>query len=114
LSFHQSVAAGLDGQLEIVRPKRGSVDLFRAYHVMVDGHDMGEVRRGQAHRLWIAPGLHEVHLVIDWCRSPMVNVEVDPGETVTLLCWPTYPFWRTKTALANPDKWIVLEPSSDV
>lgn len=38
--------AGSGGHLEIFRPKRGSSDLFRAYHVLVDGDDIGEVRRG--------------------------------------------------------------------
>lgn len=40
-------AAGSDGQLEIVRSKRGA-DRYRAYHVMVNGDDIGEVRRGQS------------------------------------------------------------------
>ena len=105
---------GSDGQLEIFRPKRGSVDLFRAYHVTVNGDDMGEVRRGHSRRLRIAPGIHEVHLVIDWCRSPSIDIDVASGETVKLLCWPKFQFWQTKTALANPDEWIVLAHSADV
>jgi hypothetical protein len=103
-----------DGGLEIFRPKRGSVDLFRAYHVIVNGDDMGEVKRGQSLRLAITPGRHEVHLVIDWCRSPSINMEISLGETVNLVCWPKFQFWRTKTALANPDEWIVLERAADV
>jgi hypothetical protein len=97
------------GQLEIVRPKRGTLDLFRAYHVVIDEHDVGEVRRGESRVFWTPPGRHEVHLVIDWCRSPSVDVDVALGETVRLLCWPKFQFWTAKRGLANPDEWLVLE-----
>jgi hypothetical protein len=106
--------AGSNGQLEVSRPKRGSMDLFRAYHVLVDGADVGEVRRGQSRLLYIAPGKHEVHLEIDWARSPSVDIDVAPGETVRLVCWPKLPAWQSKKALAKPDEWIVLEHSADV
>jgi hypothetical protein len=103
-----------EGQLEISRPKRGSGDLFRAYHVTVDGNDIGEVRRGQSRLFWIAPGRHEVHLVIDWARSPSIDMDVISGETVRLVCWPKFHFWQVNTAMANPDEWIVLAHSADV
>lgn len=106
--------AGSNGQLEIFRPKRGSMDLFRAYHVLVDGADIGEVRRGQLRLFHIPPGRHEVHLVIDWARSPSVDVDVASGETVRLICWPKFPGWQSKKALAKPDEWIVLAHSADV
>jgi hypothetical protein len=84
---------GSDGKLEICRPKRGP-DLFRSYHVLVDGNDIGEVRRGQSQLFQITPGRHEVHLVIDWARSPSSDVDVVSGETVKLVCWPKYHFGR--------------------
>jgi hypothetical protein len=106
--------AGSNGQLEISRPKRGSMDLFRAYHVLVDGADVGEVRRGQSRLLYIVPGQHEVHLEIDWARSPSVDIDVASGETVRLICWPKFPSWQSKKALSRPGEWIVLEHSADV
>lgn len=102
------------GQLEIVRPKRGSSDLFRAYHVLVDGDDIGEVRRGQSRLFWIVPGRHEVHLVIDWARSPSIDIDVVSGEAIRLTCWPKFHFGQAKKAMANPDEWIVLERAADV
>lgn len=102
------------GQLEISRRKRGSGDLFRAYHVLVDGNDIGEIRRGELRRFPIAAGPHEIHLVIDWCESPSVNAEVQPGGNVKLECWPRFSAWQWKTAVANPNEWIALAlaPSS--
>jgi hypothetical protein len=107
-------AAGSGGQLEIFRPKRGSVGLFSAYHVIVDGGDVGEVKRGQSQVVPVAPGRHEVHLEIGWCRSPSIAVEVVLGETVKLVCWPKFQFWQAKRGLNTPDDWIVLERAADV
>jgi hypothetical protein len=106
--------AGSNGQLEIFRPKRGSVGLFSAYHVIVDGGDVGEIKRGQSQVVPLAPGRHEVHLEIGWCRSPLIAVEVVSGETVKLECWPKFQFWQAKKGLNTPDDWIVLERSTDV
>jgi hypothetical protein len=105
--------AGSGGQLEIFRPKRGP-DLFRAYHVLVDEDDIGEVRRGQSRIFQISPGRHEVHLVIDWARSPSIDIDAVSGDTIKLVCWPKFHFGQAKKAMANPDEWIVLERAADV
>ncbi len=102
------------GQLQVSRARRGSVDLFRAYRVLVDGEDMGEVKRGQSRLVHVAPGRHEVHLAIDWCRSPSIEVDVAPGENVKLACWPKFQVWQMQRALANPDECIVLAHNADV
>ena len=107
-------SAGAGGWLEVCRPKRGTSDLFRAYHVLVDGDDIGEVRRGQLRLFWVTSGRHEVHLVIDWARSPSIQVNVVSGETVKLVCWPKFHLGQAKKAMANPDEWIVLERASGV
>ena len=99
--------------LEVFRPKRGSMDLFRSYHVIADGNDIGEVRRGQARLFHIAAGGHEVHLKIDWARSPSIDVDAASGETVKLVCWPNFKAWQAKRGLANPDEWIFLARSVD-
>jgi hypothetical protein len=90
------------------------MDLFRAYRVMVDGDDVGEVNRGQSRLFNISSGQHEVHLGIDWCRSPSIEVDVTSGDTVGLVCWPKFQAWQVKTALAKPDEWIVLAQRTDV
>lgn len=106
--------AAAAGYLEVCQPKRGSIDLFRAYHVVVDGDDVGEVRRGQLRLVHVSPGRHEVHLVIDWARSPSIDVDIASGETVKLVCWPKFHLGQARRAMANPDEWIILEPSRDV
>lgn len=115
----RSVPVGLPeadsgSQLEVSRAKRGTAGLFSTYRVMVDGAQVGEVGRGQSRFIRLASGRHEVHLEIAWARSPSVEVDVAPGETARLVCWPKFQAWQWRTALANPDECIVLERSADV
>lgn len=95
-------------RLEISRSKRGP-GLFVAFHVMVDGDDVGEVRRGQTRLFQIAACRHEVHLEMAWSRSPSIDVDIASGETVKLVCRPKFQAWQWRTALANPGECIVLE-----
>jgi hypothetical protein len=101
------------GGMEISRSKRGP-GLFVAFHVMVDGDDVGEVRRGQTRLFQIAAGRHEVHLELAWSGSPSIDVDIASGETVKLVCRSKFHFGQAKRALANPDECIVLERSADV
>jgi hypothetical protein len=101
-----------DSQLALYRPKRGP-DLFRAYHVKVDGAEIGEIRRGETRVCPLSAGRHEVHLEIDWCRSPSVSVEAVPGEPVNLVCYPRFRAWQSRKALATPDEYLVLIPATD-
>lgn len=96
------------GRVEISRSKRGP-GLFVAFQVMVDGDDVGEVRRGQTRFFQIAGGRHEVHLEGAGSRSPSIDVDIASRETVKLVCRPKFQAWRWRTALANPDECIVFE-----
>jgi len=107
-SRDSSPTAQRDCHLRVVRPKRGASDFFRAYHVIVDGEDVGQVKRGEVRLFWISRGRHEVHLVIDWCGSPSVSIEVAPGETAELICWPRVQWRQAMRALANRNEWIAL------
>ena len=96
------------GRVEISRSKRGP-GFFVAFHVMVDGDDVGEVRRDQTRLFQIAAGRHEVHLELAWSRSPSIDVDIESGETVKLVCRSKFQAWQWRTALADPDECIVLE-----
>jgi hypothetical protein len=74
---------------------------------------VGEIKRGQSRLIHVAPGRHEVHLEIGWCRSPSIDVDIVQGETVKLVCWPRFQFWQAKRGLNSPDEWIILERSAD-
>lgn len=63
----------------------GYADRVRAYKVVLDGDVVGEIRNGQKLELDVAPGQHEMHLKIDWCRSNSVDFIVD-GDLVEFEC----------------------------
>lgn len=101
-----SLRASPHGQLKITRSKGIMRDRFRAYHVVVDKSDVGEIRRGQSLVFPVSPGQHEVHLEIDWCRSQSLMLEFRPGQDISLRCSPRP--GSARRGLKRPDDWIVL------
>ncbi|GAA1366279.1 hypothetical protein GCM10009661_18720 [Catellatospora chokoriensis] len=51
------------------RPPAVWRDRLRAYRLVVDGYEVGEIRRGQVLRVQVSPGRHEVQARIDWTGS---------------------------------------------
>jgi hypothetical protein len=100
-------------KLEVTRVRRGTAGLFSTYRVVVDGTQVGEVRRGQSRLVSVSPGRHEVHIEIAWTRSQSMEVDIAPGDTVRLVCWPKFQAWQWQTALANPNECIILTHNTD-
>jgi hypothetical protein len=61
-------------------------DLFRSYKVFISNTFAGTIRRGRTKSFDVAPGHHEIHLEIDWCRSRDLPLDLGPGEEVKLIC----------------------------
>ena len=63
----------------MIRIKRdtGYADRLRAYKVVLDGNVVGEIKNGQQVEFDVAPGKHQLNLKIDWCRSNIVDFEVN-------------------------------------
>jgi hypothetical protein len=80
--------AGDGAVIRIEREPGHYADRARAYHVFLDGRDVGQLRHGQSLELDVAPGRHEVHLKIDWGSSPIRVVELAAGERASLVCKP--------------------------
>jgi hypothetical protein len=74
--------------IHIRREPGGLADRSRAYRVVLDGHEVGKLRRGERITLDVDPGRHEVYLKIDWARSPTIAVELAPKEEPRLVCAP--------------------------
>jgi hypothetical protein len=111
MSANQTSAA--TATLQITRGTRGG-DRLRAYHVIVDGDDVGVIRRGRTATIALTPGQHQVHLTVDWCRSPSVTVDVASGQVVSLSCWSNVNPWEVGRALQQSNEWIGLARSEDV
>ncbi|HEX6055803.1 MAG TPA: hypothetical protein VFY98_08325 [Intrasporangium sp.] len=54
-------------------------DVLRGYRVLLDGVEVGTLRRGTSVELPVAEGLHEVQVRIDWTGSALVRFEVAEG-----------------------------------
>lgn len=74
--------------IEVQRDLRWGTDYLRAYAVVVDGQVTGHVSVGGSCTVAVGPGLHEVFMKIDWCRSESIDAVCIAGETVTLRCGP--------------------------
>ncbi len=70
------------------------VDITRAYRVEIDGNNAGQIAAGEVQYFPVSPGKHSVVLKIDWCKSPMSEVEVQAGSGAMLYCGATYTDWR--------------------
>lgn len=74
-------------EIELTR-KEGFVDHLRAYHVLLDGDQIGEVRVGETLVYDVKPGRHEFQLKISWCWSRKIQLDLDAGSSVRLRCKP--------------------------
>jgi hypothetical protein len=83
-----------------VERKHDHVGVFRSYRVVLDGTTVARVKHGKSARIDVAAGHHELHLAIDWTRSPPVELDLREGEEALVRCWAranpfTVLFWST-------------------
>lgn len=72
-------------KLKIKRPS-GFRDGLRAYRIFIDGKETGKIRAGKSAEFEVAPGKHDIQIHVDWCKSPVFNVDVAENQTKTLEC----------------------------
>jgi hypothetical protein len=101
--------SGGDGRLVVSRP-RGvwRRDLLRSFRLDVDGEPRGTVRRGQVLELEVPAGRHAVRARIDWTGSPTLEVDVEPGASVTVVVKPAAGGW----SLTKHDDYLNLSVTS--
>lgn len=93
------------------RVDSGFRDAARPYRVLVDGKEVGRLKRGAAIELELSPGAHVLQAGIAWKRSARFDISGDGEETFRFRCGPR----RGAPALldlVNPrdDTWLFLEP----
>ena len=60
-----------------IKRDSGYVDRLRAYKVILDEKVIGEIKNGQEITLEIPKGSHQLYLKIDWCRSNIINFDIN-------------------------------------
>lgn len=94
--------------IELVHEKL-LADAWRAYNVVVDGQERGTIRNGGSLSLELDPGHHTVLLRIDWCSSRPLEIDLDSGERVRLVCRPNAKPWSViYWSLLRHDDYIAL------
>ena len=74
-----------------IRVRRDNVawrDRVRSYQVVLDGTVVGSVKRGESITVMTDAGDHELHLKIDWARSPSVQLDLESEGEAEVRCWP--------------------------
>ena len=71
----------------VSRSTSGSRDRLRRYTVLVDGVEVGRVKRGETVSTTVGPGPHTLGIVIDWTSSE-VAFNADDGDAFHFLCSP--------------------------
>ena len=74
------------------------VDITRKYRVEINGNNAGQIAAGEVQHFLVSPGKHRVVLRIDWCSSPVSEVEVIAGSSLLLYCGANYTDWRCNVA----------------
>lgn len=96
-------------KIQIDRVSNAWVDRGRAYEVFINGKARGKIRRGEQIEIDVDPGSQDVHLAVDWCRSPTLTIEVRPGGCSRLRCRPANPLMIPYTITFGRDRYIRLE-----
>ena len=100
------------GHIVVSRPPGGYRDLLRRYEVEVDGVVRGSVARGERLEIDVPAGRHDVRAKIDWTGSPVVPVEVPPGQAVTLRVEPGGNLLKAVLQVWGGGTYLRLEPDS--
>ncbi len=94
--------------IRLVRGK-GFVDSARKYKVLLDGREIGRIKRNQTFEYEPEMGDHTLELAIDWCKSPSLPFAY-VGERIEFTCRPGAKPWNALfKALFQRKQYIVLE-----
>ncbi|MFF7249420.1 hypothetical protein ACFZBU_36605 [Embleya sp. NPDC008237] len=59
---------------------------MRSVKVIVDGRKVGKVKQMENCDVPVSPGRHTVRCEMDWIGSQSVTVDVEAGQSVSLVC----------------------------
>jgi hypothetical protein len=96
-------------RIRIDRVENAWVDRGRAYDVFVNGARRGSIGRGEQLEIEVDPGSQEVHLAIDWCRSPTLSIDAKSGSEYRLRCRPANPLMIPYAITLGRSRYIRLE-----
>lgn len=54
---------------------------FRSFKIVIDGNVVGKINEGETKSFEVTDGFHKIYAKIDWCRSPIVDLNFSQNET---------------------------------
>ncbi|QQS06545.1 MAG: hypothetical protein IPK50_06515 [Fibrobacterota bacterium] len=85
-------------------------DVARAYKIRFDGREVGKIGSGERKTFEVPAGVVAVQMGIDWCGSPILDVEVNEDSPKVLTCRPNVnPFLALLYITIWRNQYIALE-----
>lgn len=104
----------MTAKLHIARAPRGYRDSLRSYDVVVNGQVRAQLRRGEATTIEVDPGHVEIYIEVDWGRSRVVGMSLDPGAEAQLLCSPRTALTALYGITFGRNNYVRLEPAQSL
>ena len=67
---------------------------LRKYTVIIDNEEIDSISSGEIKHFELSPGIHDIQVKIDWCKTKPFSFEINPGENTYLCCGTTYNNWK--------------------
>ncbi|MDY6965783.1 MAG: hypothetical protein SVM80_07425 [Halobacteriota archaeon] len=78
----------------VVKRAKQYVDGARKYRIILDNKELGVISRGEIKDFEIRPGMHEVFLKIDWCRSNKLQFNIQENQRIKFICGCSIKGWK--------------------
>ena len=78
----------------VISRARDHADMLRRYRIVLNGREVGTIKRGGELRVTVPAGDHEVVARIDWAGSNALTVGVRAGEITELEVGSSIEGWR--------------------
>jgi hypothetical protein len=86
-------------------------DRLRRYRILLDGVEVGRIKRNDTWEGSVPPGRHQLRVAIDWKSSPTMAIEVRGDSSTVLDCGPTGGLRKSLRQLFAPnDEYLFIRP----
>jgi hypothetical protein len=75
-------------RVTVSRDDKPFPDRLRSYRIVLDGETIARVRSGETVTVPVDAGHRELHLAIDWARSPSIELDLADDDEPIVRCWP--------------------------
>ncbi|MST88793.1 hypothetical protein FYJ79_04245 [Sharpea azabuensis] len=97
----------------ILKREKSFVDRFRKYTIYINDNVYGKIKNNASIEINLPSGKYEMFLMIDWCRSRTLTINVEEGQDIILECYSCRKgrnFFKTAFAsILQSNDYIVLQ-----